>query len=372
MDLPALDLPLGVVPSPDASAEPEAFVVVLGAERIHFLDWGGPAAACAVEPARAVEPERAAEPTRDRGLDPVAGLAAPRSTPGALLIHGLAGTAWDWLPVARRLRWRTRVVAMDLRGHGLSDAPTSSYEPEQLAEDVIAVAEGSALLADDSEAVPPSDVSPSAVLPSAVPPSAVPPDVRSGQLVLAGHGYGGIVAAWAAALLGARCAGLVLVDGGWEDLRETTGMEPDDWLRELAEPPEVMRSMAAFLADRAAFDPATWDADQERAARATVVEVPAGHLLPAIRPHALARSVEAMFAYRPSLVLPAIEAPIVALVAGTDDDGSRLAALEAAAAALREAGRPPIRVATFTGVGHNLIRHRPVEVSAAILALLAR
>ena len=350
MDLPALDLPLGVVPSPDASAEPEAYVVILGSERIHFLDWGGPAA------------DRAVEPARDGTPEPVGRPAGGRTTPGVLLIHGLAGTAWDWLPVARRLRRRTRVVAMDLRGHGLSDAPTSGYEPEQLAEDVIAVAEGSGLLADDAEAAP---------LPAA-PLPAVPPDVRSGQVVLAGHGFGGIVAAWAAAVLGERCAGLVLVDGGWEDLRQTTGMEPDDWLREVAEPPEVMRSMAAFLADRAAFDPTTWDADQERAARATVVEVPAGHLLPAIRPHALARSVEAMFAYRPSLILPAIEAPIVALVAATDGDRSRLAALDAAATALREAGRPPIRVATFPGVGHNLVRHRPVEVSAALLALLGR
>ncbi len=321
MDLPALDLPLSVVPAPDASAEPEAYVVVLGTERIHFLDWGGPAA------------------DRDR---PAADRDRPAATPGVLLIHGLAGTAWDWLPVARRLRQRARVVAMDLRGHGLSDAPTSAYEPEQLAEDVLAVAEGSGLLAGD-----PGDA-----------------------VVLAGHGFGGIVAAWAAALLGERCAGLVLVDGGWEDLAATTGMEPAEWLRELAEPPEVMRSMAAFLADRAGFDPATWDADQERAARATVVEVPAGHLLPAIRPHALARSVEAMFAYRPSLILPAIEAPIVALVAATGGDPARLAALEAVATALREAGRTPIRVATFNGVGHHLVRHRPVEVSAAILVLL--
>ena len=53
-------------------------------------------------------------------------------------------------------------------------------------------------------------------------------------------------------------------------------MDVEEFLRGLDEPPEVMRSMAAFLADREAFDPATWDADQERAARATVVETHAG------------------------------------------------------------------------------------------------
>ena len=63
-------------------------------------------------------------------------------------------------------------------------------------------------------------------------------------------------------------------------------MDVEEFLRGLDEPPEVMRSMAAFLADRAGFDPATWDADQERAARATVVETHAGKVVPATRPHA--------------------------------------------------------------------------------------
>ena len=107
------------------------------------------------------------------------------------------------------------------------------------------------------------------------------------RVVLAGHGFGAIVAAAAAGALGPRCAGLVLVDGGWESLEASTGLDVDEFLRGLDEPPEVMRSMTAFLADRAAFDPATWDADQERAARATVVETHAGRVVPVTRPHVL-------------------------------------------------------------------------------------
>ena len=68
--------------------------------------------------------------------------------------------------------------------------------------------------------------------------------------------------------------------------------------------------MSTYLADRAGFDPATWDADQERAARATVVEVPAGKVVPSTRPHALAASVEALFQYEPAPVLTAVTAPI--------------------------------------------------------------
>ncbi len=236
------------VPEPDWAAEPEGFVVeVAPGDRIHFLDWGGPDDA---------QPTTAGEPARDEG-----------PAPGVLLIHGIGQTAWTWAPVARRLRRVRRVVAMDLRGHGLSDAPTWGYEPASIIEDVVAAAEGSGLIG-FRMAAGAEGSGPNGPAPDPEPP-----------IVLVGHGFGACVAAWAAAALGARCAGLVLVDGGWEDLRATSGMEPDEWLRGLDEPPEVLRSMSAYLADRAGFDPATWDADQERAARATVVEVPAGRVV---------------------------------------------------------------------------------------------
>ncbi len=290
------------------TVEPEGFLVeMVPGERIHFLDWGGP------DPAGSTNP--------------------------ILLIHGLSATAWSWTPVARRLQRATRVVAIDLRGHGLSDAPTSGYTPEQLAEDVIAVAEGSGLLSEPGS-----------------------------RVVLVGHGYGAIVAAWAAAALDDRCAGLVLVDGGWEDIAAETGMTPDEWLRDLEEPPGVMRSMAAYLADRRDFDPGSWDADQEQAARSTVVEVPAGKVVPAVRPHALAGSVEAIFAYDPGATLPAVRTPIVAVVAGGDEAVAKRAALVAVDEARRAAGQAAIRVVDVGNVGHNLMRYRPAELAAAILA----
>lgn len=293
------------VPPLDPGGQPDGFVVeVAPGDRVHFLDWGG------------------------------------ETGPGVLLIHGLSNSAWTWAPVARRLRTARRVVAMDLRGHGLSDAPTMGYDADTFAADVIAVAEGSGLLA-------------------------APAD----RVVLAGHGFGGIVAAWAAVELGQRCAGLVLVDGGWESLEAASAMGVDEFLRTMDEPPEVMRSMTAYLADRAGFDPASWDADQEQAARATVVETHAGKVVPATRPHALEASVRAMFSYRPLATLAQIATPVVALAAGGDEDGSRAHALRDASAARVAAGHPAIPTTSPEHTGHNLMRYRPEAVSAAILSI---
>jgi pimeloyl-ACP methyl ester carboxylesterase len=314
-----MEWPLDAVPAADPTAEPQGFMVVAdGSDRIHFLDWGGPSGP--------------AQPT----------------PPGVLLIHGLSTTAWTWTPVARRVRAERHVVAMDLRGHGLSDAPTEdgAYDLARLAEDAVAVAEGSGLL--------------------------VEPDDR---IVLGGHGFGAMIAADAALSLGTRCAGVVLVDGGWEALEASTGLDVEGFLRGLDEPPEVLRSMTAFLADRAAFDRATWDADQEQAARATVVETHAGRVVPVTRPHVLEACVRTMFAYDPLSTVPAIAAPVVILAAagsGDDAPGARDRALDAVAVARQEAGNPSARIVPFRHDGHNLMRYRPDAVSAAILGVAGR
>jgi pimeloyl-ACP methyl ester carboxylesterase len=283
--------------SPDPAGDPPGFVVVVEpGDRIHFLDWGG------------------------------------AGEPGVLLIHGLAASSWVWAPVARRLIGARRTVAMDLRGHGLSDAPTDdgAYDLEVLADDVVAVAEGSGLL---------------------------DPAVVDARVTLVGHGFGAIVAAAAATALRDRCARLVLVDGGLDHLPTSTGLDVDEFLRGLDEPPEVMRSMGAYLADRRGWDPASWDADQERAARAAVVETPAGRLVSATRPHALVACVRTMFGYRPEAVLRRVTAPIVAVRRTTPGDD----------AASRAAPPPGIDLIGLQAPGHNLLRYRPDEVTAAIL-----
>jgi pimeloyl-ACP methyl ester carboxylesterase len=298
---------VALAPGPDLDREPEGFVVAADdASRLHFLDWGAPA--------------------DDEG-------------PGVLLVPGLLQPAASWAPGARRLARARRTVVMDVRGQGLSDSPMTGYDLGTLAADAVAVAEGSGLLG-------------------------------GGRIVVAGHGFGGIVALVAAAALGDRCAGVVLVDGGWERLEVTTDVDVDEFLRGLDEPPEVLRAINAYLADRRGYDPSSWDADQEHAARDGVVETAAGHVVRAVRPHVVEALVHTMFGWDPAAGVADVTARVAALVAlGAGDADARLAELRRTADARVVAGLGPIRVTGFPGVAHNLMRYRPADVTAAVLEI---
>ena len=305
---------LSVAEELSAAGEPGSLVITVDTgERIHFLDWGGEASAL----------------------------------PPLVLIHGLSSTSWAWTPIARRLRTRTHVVALDLRGHGLSDSPRSGYDLESLAFDALTVMVGNGWGT----------------------------DVHGPAAVVCGHGLGAMVAATMAGIQPRSIAGVALIDGGWEALAESTGLSAPEFERSIGDPPEVLASMDAYLTDRREFDPDSWDADQEHAARAAVDEKHAGHVASVVRPFALHGTVEAMFTYDPIAALAGVRAPVLVALAesGTADDDTvrdRLAALDDVQRARATAGAQPITVRRFARAGHNLMRYRPDDLAAALLALL--
>ena len=297
--------------------EPDSLIVTADTgDRLHFLDWGSAA--------------------QDRS-----------PLPPLLLIHGLAATAWVWAPIANRLRDVTHVVALDLRGHGLSDSPRAGYDLESLGYDALTVmvANGWGRDADGPPAV------------------------------VAGHGLGAMVAATMAGIQPDSIAGLALLDGGWENLPESTGMTAAEFERSIGDPPEVLASMDAYLADRRDFDPDTWDADQERAARAAVDEKHAGHVASVVRPFALHATVDAMFAYEPLSALAGARMPLFIAVAESgmaDDDVARerFAALDDLLEARRESAAPEPTVRRYRGAGHNVMRYRAAELSRDLEEML--
>ena len=291
-----------------ANPAPESMVVQLqSGERIHYLDWAG-------------------------------GTGMP-----IVLIHGLSRTAWTWLPIAPRLALGHPVIAPDLRGHGASDAPLNGYELESLALDVLTVVAGCGW----GEAV------------------------DGPTVVLAGHGLGAIIAAEMARLQPASVAGVALLDAGWEEMVDATRMLPDQLIEAIADPPEVLASMESYLEDRRAFDPVSWDADQEVAARAQVVEKHAGHVRPVTKGSVVRRAVASMYTYKPLETLSQVVCPLTVLVAniGTADDEDereRRLALEDVGRVREQAGLPAVHVRRFDGAGHDLMRYRPDEVADEI------
>lgn len=61
---------------------------------------------------------------------------AGAGSPGLVFVHGIACDRTHFDPQMEHFARRHRVVAVDLRGHGASDAPGSTYTTELLAEDV--------------------------------------------------------------------------------------------------------------------------------------------------------------------------------------------------------------------------------------------
>lgn len=59
--------------------------------------------------------------------------------PWVVLVHGLGYARWGWEPVAEALAERSRVLLLDNRGIGDSDAPPGPYTTAELAGDVVAV-----------------------------------------------------------------------------------------------------------------------------------------------------------------------------------------------------------------------------------------
>jgi pimeloyl-ACP methyl ester carboxylesterase len=65
--------------------------------------------------------------------------------PPIVLLHGWSGDSTDWSAQIPDLAERARVIVLDLRGHGRSQATRDGYEAVELGRDVIAVLEALAL-----------------------------------------------------------------------------------------------------------------------------------------------------------------------------------------------------------------------------------
>ncbi|MEV0612305.1 alpha/beta hydrolase [Nonomuraea sp. NPDC050404] len=258
--------------------------------------------------------------------------------PPVLLLHGLGGTLLHWDEVAPLLTGAHRVVAMDLRGHGLSGE--GPWEWEAVLDDVRAVADHFGL----------------------------------GTPLVAGHSLGGMVALrWA--LRHPEGPGIVNFDGlrsAETEPRHYAGIDEDDLHTILAELKAVFDAQAEAMAQplpeaHAAMFPA----------RALLTTDEGVYVRPGA---ALARQVRHDPWFRDSVPLVAdVRCPALFVLATRNLPGmpGRVGELMPA---LREgirrdlppltADRPHLRVLELDA-SHNMVAEQPGEVARAVLRLSA-
>jgi pimeloyl-ACP methyl ester carboxylesterase len=241
--------------------------------------------------------------------------------PPVVLLHGLAGYAGEWTPVARRLRLRgRRVLAADLRGHGGSTRRPRDTRAEALADDIAGLLAG----------------------------------LDAGPAVLVGQSLGGRVALRTAQAHPRLVGGLALVEA---DARPAPVEVPDEgairWLRSWPVP----------FADHAAA--AAWlGAGVVGAAWADGLEEREDGLWPRFDIDVLARLFDAVVRAPSWPAWTAPELPVLLLVA---EHGIL------APAAVRDmlTARPDAWALGVRGAGHDVHIERPEAVADFVDAFLA-
>ena len=143
--------------------------------KFRYRDWGGP------KSSRSMAPNlQSAVSARDGG----------RKGVPIVLLHGLASQSHIFDLVAPLLAKTSRVVALDQRGHGESDAPEAGYDFGSVVADLTAFLDA----------------------------------LGFKRAVIVGHSWGGNVALEFAATYPNRAAALVFIDGGFLDLQANPRM----------------------------------------------------------------------------------------------------------------------------------------------------
>ena len=248
-----------------------------------------------------------------------------------VLLHGLASNARIWDGVASRLAGAgLRVVALDQRGHGASDQPSSGYDFACVVRDLDA-----ALAALELE-----------------------------RPVVAGHSWGANVALQLAAGRPGAVAGLALVDGALTGVAAWAGATREEARRRLA-PPRFAVPLADWLARAGRFESGgsggqTWVRDYLRAG----VEVDdQGVARSRFRFDNHMQVVDALWDQRPEALFPQVDCPVLLCVAGDPADGA-LAGVKRDAAARALDLFPSATLTWFEDTMHDIPLQRPAELAA--------
>ena len=251
-----------------------------------------------------------------------------------LLVHGLASNARVWDGVARRIAAAGHeVVAVDLRGHGRSEAPAGGYDTDTCADDLAAVMQ---VLGMTGERAP----------------------------VAAGQSWGGNVVVSLSARRG-TVAGVALVDGGWISLGERFATFEECWAQ-LAPPDFPSRPLDEVRSMFRRWHP-DWPAEGIEGTLGNFAVADDGTARPALAREHHREIVHSLWVDDVLQQLPRVTVPALVAPAVGDDGDERRAGPDRALALL-----PNAEVSWYVGADHDLHAQHPGRLAEDLLALAAR
>jgi len=261
-----------------------------------------------------------------------------RVRPGAkrpfLLVHGLASNAKTWDGVSAVLNEAGHhVVAVDQRGHGLSDKPDEGFNFDEVTADLEALIKALGLE----------------------------------RPIVAGQSWGGNVVLDFAARYPKLLSGLVLVDGGFIELANG----PDgDWERISVElkPPNLLGRQRTEMFERMKGFRPDWSDEQIEMQMGNFETLADGTISPWLTLDRHMKILRALWEQHPSQIYEDVSTPTLVAVAGSGDSDSRQRKQEEVAEAERLL--PNARVRWFEDTAHDIHVHRPRMLAEWMLEAL--
>lgn len=249
-------------------------------------------------------------------------------------LHGLASQAHIWDLLAPRLIDSFRVIAIDQRGHGLSDKPDSGYDWATITSDLDAVLNA----------------------------------LKIDRAVLAGHSWGGNVAVQYAADQPDRVSGLALIDGGFLQIGDRL-----DWptVEKFLEPPDLIGTpVDEIRVNMQQWMGSAWSPEAEAITLHNFDVREDGTIAPRMRKANHMQVVRALWEHRPSELWAQVQCPVLMLpaVAPEPHDARTRDMLENKRrnVAVAEERLKQSRTLWMMDTIHDIPLHRPGELAEAI------
>ena len=261
-----------------------------------------------------------------------------------VLLHGLASNARIWDLTAPLLARRFRVLALDQRGHGLSDKPNEGYDFRSVTGDLQAFI------------------------------SAVG-GVGLERPALMGHSWGGNVALQFAADQPEAVSWLSLVDGGFLEISSFPDMTWERTLEVMSPPPLAGLKLEAFLQGARNWPglAEVWSDDVQEIVLANFRIDEDETIHPHLSRENHLKILRSLWEQKPSALWSSLRCPALLVPAARDHPDPRSAIWmehKRKGLALAEERAPAVRVVWMEDTIHDVPLQRPRELASAIEGFL--